>query len=263
MTAKVDILLIDDDPEICWGIGRILTRKGFSVTSCGNGVDALKFLKERTFTFMITDINMPQMNGLTLLEWIRNNRPHTQVIVITGHGAPAIKRLTMGKGAILYLEKPVDPKVLVDLLNENLKEQKKNTFSGHTGSIDLLDYINFMLVTRKQAILEVESHNNESGVIYFDRGNIPHVFVDELVGQDAFYYLISNFDGGRFNTCHWETPGKVTINVPGEYLLLEAARLKDESATDNTASNTGSKPHNADLGLDELNLGDFDLQFPE
>ncbi|MBU1239874.1 response regulator [Myxococcota bacterium] len=260
--SSAQILLIDDDPDICWGIGRILTRKGFSVTSCGDGIDALRFLKERDFTFVITDINMPEVNGIALLEWIHTNRPRTRVVVISGCGVPVMKRLAMNKGAFLYLEKPVDPSILVHLLEEKMSVDATDSFSGMTQNIDLIDYIQFMLVTRKQAVLEVESHNQERGVIYFDKGNIPHVTVDDVVGQEAFNYLVANFNGGRFNTCAFTPPEVETISLPGEFLLMEAARIKDERSGRIVAT---QEPPSSEAGslMDGFTFDEFDLQFPE
>lgn len=259
-----EVLLIDDDPDICWGIGKILTRSGFSVSSCGDGMDAMRLLEERDFAFIITDINMPRVNGLALLEWLHEHRPETKVVVITGFGAPTMKRLTMGKGALLYLEKPVEPNMLVELLRENMERAPSSSFSGHSANIDLMDYIQFMLVTRKKAVLEVESNTRERGVVYFDQGNIPHVVVEEMEGQEAFYYLVRHFEGGQFITQPFQQPDQETITMPGEFLLMEAARIKDESSQ-GAPSQDREEGQSSQAGpmLEELDLDDFDLQFPE
>lgn len=265
MSDRPHILLIDDDPDICWGIGKILTRKGLAVTSCGDGVDALRFLKERDFSFVITDINMPEVNGIALLEWIQTHRPGTRVVVISGCGVPAMRRLAMNKGATLFLEKPVDPNLLVQLLEESLRDESQDSFSGTTQNIDLMDYIQFMLVTRKQAVLEIVSHNQERAVIYFDRGDIPHVHVNGNVGQDAFNYLVAHFSGGRFNTLAFTPPEQKSISLPGEFLLMEAARIRDEMSGPEGAKTAPSETPISDVGgiMDGFAFDDFDLQLPE
>ena len=57
-----------------------------------------------------------RIGGLALIDWSREHRPRLRVVVMTAYGSPTIKELSVRKGAVLYLEKPVDPRMLVELL---------------------------------------------------------------------------------------------------------------------------------------------------
>jgi CheY-like chemotaxis protein len=222
---KQTILVVDDDPEVAWSLGKYFTRAGFSVTTCGDGEDAIALLKVRTFDTVITDIQMPRLNGLALVDWLRANRPGTKVVVITAFGGPSIRHLSVRKGAILYLEKPIDP----DLLAEALLSSKEETaFSGNIESIDILDYLQLMLLVGKQVVLEVSSKSGGRGLIFIDRGEVRHAECEGLYGESALFKCLC-FEGGSFLNLPWTEPGKITIRKPGDFLLMEAARKRDES----------------------------------
>jgi len=93
-----------------------LTLAGFAVTTAGDGSEAVDLLHSRLFDVIITDVRMPRMNGLALLDWIRFNRPEARVVVMTAFNGPYLKDLCVGKGAMLFLEKPVDPDMLISAI---------------------------------------------------------------------------------------------------------------------------------------------------
>lgn len=114
------ILLADDDPDVLWGLEKCLVRAGYSVTAVEDGLKALDVLRSRLFDLIITDVRMPGMNGLALLDWLRINRPKVQVVVMTAFSSPDLKDLCTSKGARLFLEKPVDPDLLISAISRAL-----------------------------------------------------------------------------------------------------------------------------------------------
>ncbi len=245
MSFQKRILLVDDDANIVWALGRVLTRKGFKVVTSGDGSEAKELLEHEKFDALVTDIQMPRMNGLALIDWAREHRPHLRVVVITGYGSPTLKELSLRRGAILYLEKPVDPAILVDVL---MSTARCDSFTGRIADIDLFDYIQLMMVTRRQVIVEVMSADGPQGRLYIDEGNVTHAECDELEGESAFYRCLG-FAGGSFNTLQWQAPRRVTIEARGEHLLMDAARKKDEESRDQGAPGAGS---GADLDVEAL-----------
>jgi CheY-like chemotaxis protein len=224
-TRKDSILLVDDDPEVAWALGRYFARAGFLVTTCGDGEEAIHLLESRDFDTVITDIQMPRFNGLALVDWLRANRGGTRVVVITAYGGPSIRQLSIKKGAILYLEKPVDP----DLLAEALTSSKEETaFSGSIDNIDILDYLQLMMLIGRQVVLEVSSKNGVQGLIFIDNGEVKHAKCDDLEGEEALFKCLC-FESGSFLNLPWTEPDKITIQKPGDFLLMEAARKRDEA----------------------------------
>jgi CheY-like chemotaxis protein len=224
-TRKDSILLVDDDPEVVWALGRYFTRAGFTVTTCGDGAEAISLLRSQDFETVITDIQMPRLNGLALVDWLRENRAGTKVVVMTAFGGPSIRHLSIKKGAILYLEKPVDPDLLAEAL---FSSNEETAFSGNIDKIDLLDYLQLMMLIGRHLVLEVSCKDGGQGLIFIERGEIRHAKCDHLEGEEALFKCLS-FEGGSFLNLPWTQPDKITINKPGDFLLMEAARKRDEA----------------------------------
>jgi ActR/RegA family two-component response regulator len=227
MCAKQQILLVDDDSDLVWGLGRFLIRAGYAVTSCGDGGEAVLILETRSFHALVTDIQMPHVNGLALIEWARQNRPTMRVLVMTAFGSTSLREVVSRSGATLYAEKPVD----LDLILRMLRAETRDSFSGIVDDIDLFDYVQLVIATKHQVVMEVISRKGERGQVFFDRGNARHAACGDLVGEAAFFRCLS-FEGGTFRSLPWVDPDQATIHRSGEHMLMEAARIKDELSRD-------------------------------
>jgi len=121
-TARV--LFVDDDRQILDMIHQFLTRVGFSVTTAENGQSALSSLQQADFDVVFTDLRMPDIDGMELLKTIKEQRPDTEVIVITGFGTIESAIEALKHGSYDYLQKPIDFQRL-KLLIERIREKKK------------------------------------------------------------------------------------------------------------------------------------------
>ena len=101
-----EILVVDDDSKILGAIKRILEREGFVVHCVESGEEALAQIKERTFSLMITDYNMPGLNGLELARKGLELAPLMPIIMDTGGITPIITRLAKEIGIAKVLTKP-------------------------------------------------------------------------------------------------------------------------------------------------------------
>lgn len=227
MNLKSRILLVDDDPQILWGVGRFLTRSGYTVISCPDGAEAIEVLKDGHFEAMITDIQMPRLNGLALIEWTIQNRPAMKVIAITAFGCASVQQVLLKKGPIMYVEKPFDPKVMLELLRSDAGAS--DSFSGNVKDITLFDYIQLVFMTNRSLKLHITSTDGENGVIYIDKRSACHAECGELQGEEAFYKCLS-FKGGSFVSLPFDEPVSRTIKSKGDFLLMDAARMNDESS---------------------------------
>lgn len=119
---KPSILVVDDSPTIQNILGTILRQNGFNVLLAGDGVAGLDVLSSNHVDLVLTDLNMPRMDGLTLLKKIRENEKNASLPVImlsTECNQTDIDK-AMGMGATKYLVKPVQPSVLASAINELL-----------------------------------------------------------------------------------------------------------------------------------------------
>jgi EAL domain-containing protein (putative c-di-GMP-specific phosphodiesterase class I) len=103
------VLLVDDEPAIASCYSRMLAAVGFSVEVSHDGRDAAAVVRDQSFDVIVSDIGMPEMNGLALLRTVREHNLDVPVILMTG--GPAIESAVeaMEYGAVRYLIKPVDP----------------------------------------------------------------------------------------------------------------------------------------------------------
>jgi len=123
-TRQIRILVVDDDP----GIGKLLTTKlkssGFFSQSCSSGEEALKLLSNQSFDAIISDLNMPGISGLELLESARNVAPQTAFLMATGVSDVAVGITAMKQGAADYLLKPFQMEAVIVSLRRALEMKR-------------------------------------------------------------------------------------------------------------------------------------------
>lgn len=107
LQANKRILVVDDEENAREALSKILIHDGYDVASVANGLEALNFLRSREVELIITDINMPEMNGLTFLRELNRSRPESNVIMLTAYGEVESYLEAMNLGAFEYINKPV------------------------------------------------------------------------------------------------------------------------------------------------------------
>jgi EAL domain-containing protein (putative c-di-GMP-specific phosphodiesterase class I) len=110
------VLLVDDEPTIVRGFARILGAAGFSVQVAHDGREAADLARTKSFDVIVSDIAMPEMNGLQLLRSVREHDLDVPVILMTGGPAVESAVQAMEYGALRYLIKPVEAKYLEEVV---------------------------------------------------------------------------------------------------------------------------------------------------
>lgn len=116
------ILVVDDEENARMALSKILTRQGYEVASAGNGYEALNYLRGKDVELIITDINMPEMNGLAFLRELNRSHPASNVIMITAYGEVESYIEAMNLGAFEYINKPVKVDELKKIINKIFRE---------------------------------------------------------------------------------------------------------------------------------------------
>jgi DNA-binding NtrC family response regulator len=127
--ARTTVLVVDDDPDICVALEMILRYEGFEVWTAPNGRQALQRLEAegeagRVAEVVITDVKMPEMDGLALLERLRERGESPAVVMVSGHGDVAMAVDAVRRGAADFLEKPLDQNRVVVALRNALRGQR-------------------------------------------------------------------------------------------------------------------------------------------
>jgi DNA-binding NtrC family response regulator len=116
------ILIADDDPSTLTGLRALLTAWGYEVETAVNGRAALEKIASSHPAAVITDVVMPVMSGLELLDAVRDRRPSMPVIVLTAHSSLDSLLVATAEGAFAYLPKPVDVPKLKSVIASALTE---------------------------------------------------------------------------------------------------------------------------------------------
>lgn len=124
LSNDIQVVLIDDDQHVLNSCQHLLQLAGYKTRAFQDPHMALKEIHPNWSGVILTDIYMPTMSGMELIDKVKAISPHLPIITITGHGDISMAVEAMQKGAINYLEKPLKPKKLLNLLEKIIVERK-------------------------------------------------------------------------------------------------------------------------------------------
>jgi two-component system NtrC family response regulator len=243
------ILLADDDAALRKVIGYKLKRRGFDVVAVENGLEAMALLDSRTFDLLLSDMRMPKMGGLDLLEAAKKKRPGLEVILMTAYAdvSQAVKAVKLG--AFDYLTKPFDDDQLFMSIERalkfrNLEEENKKLRDQLDGRPtgpkvigvskpirDILAMVGKIAPTEATVLLSGESGSGKEVIARLihhqsQRSNGPFVAVNcaaiprELIESELFGHV-----KGAFTGAVRDKKGKFELAESGTLLLDEIGQL--------------------------------------
>ncbi len=121
---EFEILFVDDDRTILSLVEEYLTAFNYRINVVDNGLKALELIKEKEFDVVFTDFKMPDIDGLELLTVIKEYRPATEVVMVTGHGTMESAIQAMKFGSYDYIQKPFKLDVLRMLIDKIIEARK-------------------------------------------------------------------------------------------------------------------------------------------
>ena len=117
------ILIIDDERPILLTLEALLTRHGFEIETAATAAAGLKALKNKSPALVLLDLQLPDAEGLQMLDEIKTERPETQVIILTAHDTLANAIESIKRGAYHFISKPYAPEELLSLVEKALEKQ--------------------------------------------------------------------------------------------------------------------------------------------
>jgi DNA-binding NtrC family response regulator len=121
--AELKVLVVDDDPDMRLGCEQALQLDGRATVGAGSVDKALKLIRSDLPGVIVSDVRMPDRDGLSLLAEVQTIDPDLPVILITGHGDVALAVQAMKAGAYDFVEKPFSPEYLVDVVRRGLEKR--------------------------------------------------------------------------------------------------------------------------------------------
>lgn len=138
-TKKTSIWVVDDDVSIAWVLEKALSKNGYRVTVFRGVKPMLQTLKSDRPDVVISDIQMPGVDGLKLLELLSENLPMIPVIIMTAYSDFETTIASYQKGAFEYLSKPFDIHQVLELVERAAKQKQKHTASREATSPEPYD----------------------------------------------------------------------------------------------------------------------------
>ena len=220
----ITLLLVEDDDFVRPALTRALTRTGvFTVIPAANGEQALAIFDAQQVDAILTDLQMPVMDGLTLLGHLLERGSRVPVAVMTGQRiTPDLAGRLHGFGIAATFTKPVEISTLTDELQRAMSPATVGRITG----ITLFGFLQLIEVERKTGLIVVHGAGQE-GRLYFDRGNLVHAHTRRLEGVEAVNDIVA-WPDPKLEIFYKRKSRERTIKEPLQHVLMEAARLLDE-----------------------------------
>ncbi len=235
------ILVVDDDPQMRVALKETIRRLGYDTVACENGEEALKRLGQGSFSLVVTDMNMPVVDGLRLLRQAKSVAAPLPFLVITGFGTVENAVETMKEGAVDYLMKPFSFETLrkaieriiaketceKELLTANPEMKRLIALAGNVATSDLTVLVHGESGTGKELLARyVHKVSRRAGkpFVAVNCAAIP----DNLLESELFGHEKGAFTGaiekkvGKFELADG---GSLLLDEIGEMSLILQAKL--------------------------------------
>ncbi|UCG13057.1 MAG: response regulator [Deltaproteobacteria bacterium] len=209
-----------------------------NVVTASDGRQAVRKLESTKVDLVVTDLNMPGMNGFELLAHMSRNYRDVPVLVMTGFGNSDTEERVKKMGSLHYLKKPLKLDELAETITETLEPNSR----GYIHGVTLSTFLQMIAQEQKTCTLEVRS-KGRTGQLYLRNGRLIDAEAGGLRGKDAAIEIIL-WDGPEIfihDTCE-----KIDAYIDSSiiYMLLEASRIKDETNQGSSSSPTEAQLEN-------------------
>ncbi len=241
------ILLVDDDPMILAALKDMLNKYNneFAILVADDGEAAVKILQKTPISLVVTDLKMPNMDGLSLLAYILEHKPSTPCIVMTAYTSKELEASVKKGGAIGYIEKPLN---YAKLEQQIIAQLQKEPDGGVLRGVSLGIFLQLVEMEKKTCTINVskDSPGTKHGTLFFSEGVMLDAECMEKTGEQAAYTILSwdNVDVAIQNSCHLKN-NKIQNSL--QTIIFDATRCKDENEEEKAGSETIE-----DLDIEEI-----------
>ncbi len=236
------ILIADDDTVLLQLLENVFAkhRNKFEVILMENGAECIDVLKTRPVDLLITDLQMPEIDGLEVLAYVHRHHPGMPCIIMTSYAetyeefenlvhdnAPYVKGLST-KNAIRFYTKPFDTEHLVESV---IKLLSYDVPGGALKGISVASFIQMIGIENKSCALEIRSPDEKAGLLYFKNGVLGQAIYGDLQGEEAAVRIIGAYNAAiRFVKLPDDV--KRRIKTDAITLIMKAERYQEKlSAT--------------------------------
>lgn len=232
MAERPKILLLDDDQDLLDVYREMLSNLPSKpeVRIAASGARAIALLESEPFSLLISDLNMPKMDGLQVLTVVRRKFPHLRTAVMTSLVDTQFRTRAYAMGIDLFLEKPSTPQeigLFLDCIDALLDRHEIDAGFRGVQSKSLMDIIQLESLSHSSAVLKI-TNGSLVGRIWFQDGEIIDAEAPELKGEPAVRKVLS-WKTGAFEILPAELTRPRTVRTSVQGLLLDSAQAMDEA----------------------------------
>jgi CheY-like chemotaxis protein len=226
---------VDDEENLNWSLVTSLRRENYAADGALTAEDARRRMTDATYDCVISDIQMPGMDGFQLLTWLREQRPQPRVIMMTAFGSPSARQEAFRNGVVAFMEKPFD---LTTLKHELRKALDVNT--QQTVSYDLLEITQVISLGRQDVAVQARVLDHV-GQFVFERGELISASFGALRGEQAFFAMCA---GPAQQAAPKPIPAQFERNIsqPVSALIFDALLKRDAGLAAAPSSDANASP---------------------
>ncbi len=239
MQSRPKILILDDDLDfldVCQQMLATLPSNPEILTAT-SGTRALALLENESFSLLLTDLRMPNMDGFQVLAIVRRRLPAQRIVVMTGMVDEVARTRAYAMGIDLFVEKPrtrQETQLFFECIESMLERREQSGFRGVVEHKALADIVQMECLTQNSAVLKIAS-DKSIGYIWFLKGEIIDAATATRKGEAAFKEILS-WKVGHFDLLPADPERVRTIRSSYEGLILDMAQSLDEADADQPAA---------------------------
>ncbi len=229
------ILVVEDDPNLREAIVDSLMLKGHQVQECANGADAVKVITQSALDIVLTDINMPEMDGLQLLAYVKKHQPWLPIVLMTAYGDVGQAVKAMQLGANDYLMKPFEVQELLTVLNKYQPNTNSVVDDAPIAESDeskrLFQVAKKVAATDSTVLISGESGTGKEVLARYlhqnsQRAGQPFIAINcAAIPENMLEAMLFGYEKGAFTGAYAATPGKFEQANGGTLLLDEITEM--------------------------------------
>jgi twitching motility two-component system response regulator PilG len=225
-TIKKTILIVDDDMDFLRRVENFINVyvEHTNVLTASDGREALQILHEKRVDLVVTDIEMPVMDGIELLNHIRLKNQNIPAIVMTRFSTPENHKRLAEIGQFYIFEKTMKLKTL----GEKILSMLKRNFRAYVRGVTLENLLQMIQIEQKSCTLKVRS-KEKVGYLYLKDGKLVNANTSGIEGEEAAVKIISWVSAETEMQGNCQTETKIQTSLM--HILLKASQFKDENAT--------------------------------
>jgi CheY-like chemotaxis protein/putative methionine-R-sulfoxide reductase with GAF domain len=235
-----NVLVVDDEKTLLMIMtGRFEDYKDrFNVFTAGNGKEAVKVLESKEIDLVVTDLKMPEMDGIELIAYMSNKFPAVPTIAVSAYCTPEIQNKLKGLGALRVMDKPVNLDLLAESVLSGLDQASKG---GSLSCVSLSSFLQIIEMEEKSCRIDVHANGQQRGSFFLVRGELYDAACGELAGEQAAHEMIG-----------WEKTHLYIKDLPPQTperriekglmsVVMEGLRKKDEARTEEQGNETAEE----------------------